>query len=405
MSIHLPGRRARTAAVGLSVAALVLTACSTTESGTDEAATSTGAEASAPAGPRLAVATDNGVAVLDAESLEEVGRADLDGFVRLNDGGDGEHVYVSTSQGFEVLGTGASTGAEPALTGAVFEAGAAGHVVLHEGRTVLFDDATGSFRAFDTDALTDSAELPAGVEEMTSPHAHHGVAIELSDGTVLATIGTEESRSGVRHLDADGTELARSEDCPGVHGEGSLAQERVIFGCEDGVLLFDDGEFTTLDSPDEFGRVGNAYVTEGSDVAVVDYNDDPDAEGVLLHRMAVVNTTGATMEVVDLPDGVEYTWQGVERAEDGSAWFVGTDGSLHQVDGATGEILTSHPVIEPWEGPAEWQDAHPYLVVADGTGWVTEPGTGSVHAVDLATGAVTGTGTVDGAPNEMTLVS
>ena len=56
--------------------------------------------------------------------------------------------------------------ATPELTDLVFEASAAGHVVRHGGRTVLYDDGTGSTTILDTGALLGaeaaSGELPAG---------------------------------------------------------------------------------------------------------------------------------------------------------------------------------------------------------------------------------------------------
>lgn len=385
----------RRAMVATVVASLTLAACGSGEDPAESAST--------PSSPRLVLTSDGAVTVLDAATLEPVGDdVPVDGFLRVNPAGDGEHAYVTTADGFEVLATGATSGEDPAMTGLVFEGAAAGHVVLHDGRTTLFDDATGTSWTFDSDALGESDAEPSDVRTVESDEAHHGVAIELSDGTFLTTIGDEESRSGVRHLDADGEELARNEECPGVHGEGAAADERVMFGCEDGVLLFADGVFTKVDSPDEFGRVGNAYVTEESPVAIVDYKDDPDAEGVLLDRVAVVDTAAGTLDVADLPEGVAYTWQGVERAEDGTAWLVGTDGALHQLD-ETGAVVASHPVIDAWEGPAEWQDPHPYLVVHGDTGYVTEPASQQIHAVDLTTGEVVRTGSLDAAPNEMTI--
>ncbi|GAA2170844.1 zinc metallochaperone AztD [Agrococcus versicolor] len=398
---HRLRRRATSAFAIAAAAGLALAACST-GSGEPAASESQSAEA-AEASARLALTTDGGVVVLDAETLEPVGDVPIDGFLRVNPAGDGEHVFVTTSQGFEVLATGATSGDEPSLTGAVFEGDAAGHVVLHDGRTVLFDDATGDYWAFDTDALTDSDALPADMDAYESAAAHHGVAVELADGTLLSTLGDEESRTGVRHLDADGTELARFEECPSVHGEGVAADEHVLFGCQDGVLLFTGGEFQKLDSPDEFGRVGNAYVTDESPIAFVDYRDDPDAEGSLLHRVGMVDTAAGTWEILDLPEGVEYTWQGVERDHHGDAWLIGTDGALHMLDGETGELARSIPAIDAWEGPAEWQDAHPYLLIDDHTAYVTDPASSRIVAVDLESGEIVAEGELDAAPSEMAL--
>ncbi|ROR65559.1 hypothetical protein [Agrococcus jenensis] len=413
--MHHPttSRRRHLAVAGLATAAAIaLAGCST---GSAPAASETApatAEASTPAEPgqRLAIAYDGGIAVLDAASLEQVADLPLDGFNRLNTAGDGEHVLVTTEGGFQVLATGA-TGGDAELTDTMFPATTPGHVVRHEGRTVLFDDGTGDFHLFETDALLGADGLPE-METLESEAAHHGVAVQLADGTILSTLGDSESRSGVRVLDDHGHETARFEECPAVHGEGVAAGEAVLFGCEDGVLTYIDGAFAKLASPDAFGRVGNAYVTEGSPIAVVDYKDDPDAEGSLLHSIALVDTgairdgaveDGAQLDVVPLPDRVSYTWRGIGRDDAGDAWLLGTDGGIHRIDVTTGQLVDSYPVIEAWEGPSEWQEAHPALLVDGDTAIVTEPASNAVHRIDLATGEVLATGTIAGAPNELAL--
>ncbi len=408
--MHIPIRRSRRhlAVAGLATAAaLALVGCSAGSApAASQSAPAPADSAAAEPGTRLAIAYDGGIAVLDAETLEQVADLPLEGFNRLNSADDGEHVFVTTTGGFRVLATGAS-GGEPELTDRLFEATTPGHVVRHEGRTVLFDDGTGDFHAFDTDALLETEGLPE-MESFESEAAHHGVAVELADGTILSTLGDSESRSGVRVLDEHGHETARFEECPSVHGEGVAADEAVLFGCEDGVLTYIDGTFAKLESPDEYGRVGNAYVTDDSAVAVVDYKDDPDAEGSLLHSIGFVDTAaadldGAQLDVLPLPEGVEYTWRGIGRDEAGDAWLLGTDGALHRIDVDAREIVESFPVIEPWEGPAEWQEAHPALLIDGDSALVTEPATGSVHRVDLATGEVTATGSIEGTPNEVAL--
>ncbi len=125
---------------------------------------------------------------------------------------------------------------DPTLTDLVFTADAPGHVVRHGGRTVLFADGTGEITAFDSDALDGDAK--PGVKVTASEEAHHGVAIELSDGTLLSTLGDAEGRTGVRVLDPSGAEIARNEQCPSVHGEGAAQGEIVVFGCSDGVLMY-----------------------------------------------------------------------------------------------------------------------------------------------------------------------
>lgn len=383
-----------------ALAAVTLAGCATSAPAADSTA-ATSDEHTHEGDTRVAVAYDGGILVLDGETLDTVDRVELDGFLRVNDAGDHDgHVFVTAEDGFHLLDTGLASGTVE-FTGEVFDAVAAGHVTPHAGRTALFDDGTGEIRIFDTDAVG-TGTVPE-FDTISSEEAHHGVAIELSDGTTLATIGTADARTGVRHLAADGSELARNEQCPSVHGEGALKGEVVMFGCQDGVLLFADGAFTKLDAPDEFGRTGNAYVSDTSAIAAADYNADPDSEGYLLSQLALIDSDAQTLSVVDLPEGVEYTWRGVGRSGHDDIIVLGADGSLNVLD-ETGAVQDSWTVIDPWESPTEWQQPHPGLRVVGDIAYVTEPSSNRILAVDLHTGEVSAEATLDAVPNEFTVV-
>ena len=126
-------RAALRATVGATAATLLLAACGSED--TSDEATEPTEETSAPASAgaqRLAVTYEDGVAVLDAQTLEVVEEFDTEEFTRLNPAGDGQHLMLTTSEGFQVLDA-----AAPALTDRVFEAETAGHVVRHAVRTVL----------------------------------------------------------------------------------------------------------------------------------------------------------------------------------------------------------------------------------------------------------------------------
>ncbi|WP_409330211.1 zinc metallochaperone AztD [Trujillonella humicola] len=377
-------------------------------SSADTSPASSATELPAPQ-PRVTLTYDGGLLVLDGTTLEVVGDHEMDGFLRVNPAGDGRHVMVTTAEGFQVLDTGVWTdggtsyAADSELTDDVFEAEEAGHVVVHGDRTVLFADGTGDITSFATADLLDADGLPE-TQTWESEEAHHGVAIELEDGSLLSTLGTEEARTGVRVLDPSGEEVARNEECPGVHGEGTVAGEVAVFGCQDGVLIY-DGEFTKVDAPDEFGRIGNIFTTESSPVALGDYRTNPDAEGYLLSQVVLIDTATASLRAVPLPEGAEYTFRDLARRPQDEAVLLTTDGNVHLLDPGSGEVLASYPVVAPWEGPEDWQDPHPALKVHDGIAYVTEPAANAVHAVDLATGEVLATGELDVTPNEIAVVT
>ncbi|WP_317229637.1 zinc metallochaperone AztD [Clavibacter sp. MX14-G9D] len=396
-------RRTGIATVALGLAA-TLAACSTPApegSASSEAPAGSGEAA----GSRVAVSYEGGILVLDGDTLETVADLDSEEFTRLNPAGDGRHVMVTMSEGFQVLDTAAGSADEAELTDTVFEADTPGHVVRHAGRTILYADGTSDTTVFDTAALAAADGLPE-TETIEGVEAHHGVSIVLEDGTFLTTVGNADGRDGVEARDESGAVIARTDQCPGVHGEGTASGEAVVFGCEDGAILYADGAFTKLPAPDQpYGRMGNAYVSETSPVVVGDYKDDPDLEGYLLDAVTLIDTDTRTLRVVDLPEGVGYTFRDVARGPDDMAYIIGSDGAIHVLDPETGELTDAFPVIDAWESPVEWQDPHPAIVVADGVGYVTEPATQEIHAVDLTTGEVLASSTLEVTPNEMAVAA
>lgn len=180
-------RAAALPAALLGAAALALTGCATTAADAERTSTPKAD------GTRITLTYDGGLLVLD-QDLRVVADDAIDGFTRVNPAGDGRHVLVTVPEGFRLL----DTAADPALTDAVFPADTGGHAVVHGDRTALFADGTGDVTTFDNTELDGDALPDARTTE--SEAAHHGVAIELEDGTLLTTIGTEESRSGVRAL-------------------------------------------------------------------------------------------------------------------------------------------------------------------------------------------------------------
>ncbi|WP_336659939.1 zinc metallochaperone AztD [Leucobacter sp. USHLN153] len=390
-------RRSLTGALALG-AVVVLASCA---AGGDAPAAAGGESSAEKAGSRVALAYEGGILVLDGVTLETVADLESESFTRLNAAGDDRHVMVTMSEGFQVLDTAAGSADKPELTDVIFDADTPGHVVRHAGKTILYADGTGDTTIFDTADLATSDGLPE-IQTVAGVEAHHGVSVILEDGTFLTTVGNADSRNGISVGDASGTEIATSDQCPGVHGEGTAKDEAVVFGCDDGALVYSDGEITKLTAPDQpFGRMGNAYVSETSPIVVGDYKNDVDAEGYLLDAVTLIDTVDKTLDVVDLPDGVEYTFRDIVRGPNDLAYILASDGAIHVLDPETGEIADTFPVVEAWEGPAQWQDPHPAIVVTGDIAYVTEPASNSIHAVDLTTGDVLTTAKLDVTPNEI----
>ncbi|MDQ0616156.1 zinc metallochaperone AztD [Arthrobacter globiformis] len=381
--------------------------------------------------PRLVYTYAGGVGVLDAATLEPVAAGvELEGYNRISPAGDGRHVLVAAGDSFRVLDAGVWTerhgdhghsyAARPTLTDQAFEASKPGHVVRHAGRTVLFSDGSGKVESFESAALGElSGDGLPETTTYTAPEAHHGVAVELEDGKLLVTVGDEEARNAVALLGPatgssgsagssgetgwDRKEIVRSQNCPGVHGEAVAGENTVIFGCEDGMLVFRDGKFSKVSSPDAYGRMGNQAGSPASPVVLGDYKVDKDAVLERPTRISLVNTDTKALKLVEL--GTSYSFRSLGRGPAGEALVLGTDGALHVLNPVTGATVSTIPVIAAWQEPEAWQDPRPTLYVQGSTAYVTEPATRELHAVDLKTGKTVRTAMLVHTPDELTGVT
>ncbi|MEV5935249.1 zinc metallochaperone AztD [Streptomyces sp. NPDC052079] len=360
-------------------AAMALAACGGSDDASSDAEpkkqTKSGA-ATAVENP-LVASYDGGLYVLDGETLKPAKTVELPGFNRVNPAGDEDHVIVSTDSGFRVFDA-----VRQEFTDAEFEGAKPGHVVRHGGKTVLFTDGTGEVNVFDP------ADLAGGKQpktrSYTSAEPHHGVAIELAGGELVTTLGTEEKRTGALVLDKNDKEIARAENCPGVHGEAAAQGDVVGLGCEDGVLLYKDGEFTKVDAPDDYARTGNQAGSDASPILLGDYKTDPEAELERPTRISLIDTRTAKMKLVDL--GTSYSFRSLARGPHGEALVLGTNGVLHVIDPETGKVEKKIEAVGDWTEPLDWQQPRPTLFVRDHTAYVSEPGKRQLHAFDLESG-------------------
>ena len=400
--MHL-ARRSRVALAALiSTLALGTAACA---GGSDYIANvpSHNARAGQRAGPRLVVTYDGGARVLERDTLKTVADFPMEGFLRVNKAGDQRHVFVSTeTDGFRLLDTAVKVEShgdhshylpqgKPAL-GASFEAPEPGHVTVHDGKTVLWSDGAG------TAQILNSADPTKVISTYKAASPHHGVAVELEDG-LLVTEGTSDARTGAKVVRL-GKEIASSDNCPGVHGEATAGNGAAVIGCEDGVLVYRDGTFTKIDSPDSYGRIGNQAGSPSSPIVLGDYKVDKDAELERPERITLINTETKKLRIVDL--GTSYSFRSLGRGAAGEALVLGTDGSLHVLDANDGSTLSTIKVVKPWSEPVDWHEPRPTLHVSGDTAWVTEPATSTVHVINIPSGKVVDSVSLDVVPNEIT---
>ena len=350
--------------------------------------------------PRIVLAHEGGVVTLDSADGSVLNETPVEGYVRLNPAGDGRHVAVSASDAVTMYDTGLLAQGhgdhfhyyvqDPALTDLSVEAPHPGHVVPHGDRTAIFADGTGDITLIDPTALGEG-QLDV-LEETATEDPHHGVAVPLSDGGLLTTQGTEDARSTVQVLDADGKVVAETDDCPGVHGEAAAqpteSGDVISLGCENGSVIYRDGEFHKVAIDGDYQRSGNQKGHEDSPIVLADHKVEAEPAGGIERptEIALIDTRDATQQLVDL--GSPYWFRSLDRGPDGEALVLTYDGELNILDPESGEILHEVPVTGEWEEGENWQEAGPMLSVADGTAFVVDPEAKKLSMVDVASGEV-----------------
>lgn len=236
--------------------------------------------------------------------LEVLDTTELPGFLRVNPAGDGRNVFVSTPKGFQIFDAGTwsephgdhshSYVQAPALSDTVYAGKEPGHVVAHEGKTVLFSDGDGRIQTVSTEDLRDGDHPEAETAEADEPH--HGVAVAMPGGKMLETTGDADTRNGAKVVDADGTEIASTEECPGVHGEA------LVLGTDGALHVIDPASGEETDAievvdecrePTEWQDARPTVFTLGDSV----YVSEPEKKS--LHVVDL--TSGEVTETVELP--------------------------------------------------------------------------------------------------------
>ena len=350
--------------------------------------------------PRIVLAHEGGVVTLDSADGSVLNETPVEGYVRLNPAGDGRHVAVSASDAVTMYDTGLLVQGhgdhfhyyvqDPALTDLSVEAPHPGHVVPHGDRTAIFADGTGAITLIDPASLGDG-QLEV-LEQTATEAPHHGVAVPLADGGLLTTQGTEDARSTVQVLDADGELVAETDDCPGVHGEAAAqpteSGDVISLGCENGSVIYRDGEFHKVAIEGDYQRSGNQKGHPDSPIVLADHKVEAEPAGGIERptEIALIDTRDATMQIVDL--GSPYWFRSLDRGPDGEALVLTYDGELNILDPETGEMLHEVPVTGEWTEPEQWQEAGPMMSVADGTAFVADPAAQTLTMVDIASGEV-----------------
>ncbi|MGO1193775.1 MAG: hypothetical protein ACTMHH_07870, partial [Nesterenkonia sp.] len=230
-------------------------------------------------------------------------------------------------------------------------------------------------------------------------HPHHGVGVAFEDGSRFETLGDDQERPGARVLDADGEEIARNEECPGVHGEAAGPDGVVAVGCEEGVLVWNGAEFTKIDAGPDYARTGNLFPAADSSIMLGDYNETQDEP---MTSVALVDVKAGEITTAEI--GAAYNFRSLARGPEAEALVMAEDGHLHVLDSGTGEQITSIEVMQQWTEPDQWQEPRPAIQVVNDIAYITDPAEQQIHMVDLVELEVINSADLDVVPNELTAV-
>lgn len=412
----------------LAATALTLSACAAAQTTSTSPSTSPAAPASSSATaaqertevtslpPRVVMTYDGGIMTVDGQTGQLVTDTPAEGFLRLNHLGDGRHLAVSSGDKFTAFDSGLITEphgdhshyytSQASLTDVELPAPQAGHVVTHGDRTALFADGTGEVTIAESSNVVD--DLKNGeVGKTWARDPHHGVAVPLTDNQLLITQGTEDARQTVQVLNADGHVVAETNDCPGVHGE-AVAQptqdgDVVSLGCENGPVIYRDGQFHKVKVPEAYQRSGNQFGVQNSPIVLADYKTDEDAELERPTQIGLINTRTDSMQTVEL--GSPYWFRSLARGPEGQAVVLTYDGELNIVDPNTGAIQHEVQVIHPWEENSEWQQPGPAVQISGDHAYVTDAAQQKLHVVNINSGEKIEAFELPHTPNELAVVT
>ncbi|QAU53268.1 hypothetical protein [Corynebacterium pelargi] len=382
--------------------ALPLAACSTgtTEQKSTASSSEQAQEQDAPQ-PRLAVATEHGVRIFDS-NLKQVASFDLPARPTLSTLGDHRHVaaVLTKNNAVEIIDAGSWSvphgdhshyyTTEPSKAQQALEGAKPIHVVSNakSGSSAIFFDDDAEGRVLDAENL-EKGQLDAA-QRIKAKEAHHGVVVPLANDQMLVSQKGSHLADTITLLGTDGKTIGNF-DCSEMHGEDVYANT-AIFGCSDGVLKIDQGNATTIPSPDASGeRVGAITFNHDASAALGDWGD----ESLLLIRdnqASVVPTPAAFGNRISLPEG-------------GFA-YLDTKGVLHILDDHAVE-QRSIPVTKEWTKPKGHGGVEPSITAAlhgdDTLVWVSEPKSNTLYQVNLSDDSITHTD-VEGAPASLAAV-
>jgi DNA-binding beta-propeller fold protein YncE len=273
------------------------------------------------------------------------------------------------------------------------------HVNIDGKRVAVFFDGDGRASVTELAKLANAKTKPAIV---ATAAPHHGLSAPLGDFLATSIPHPTDAKAlpvGLDLTDRNGRSVAKSTDCPRMHGEargGAVS----AFGCEDGVLLLrmakQGGAFEKLPYPASLPSGRMVRNMAGSD-ATASFVGDFGPDGIV-----IVDPAAKAFQFVALPARrMHFARDAVIGA---FAYVVTEDGKVHKIDALTGRIAGSLAVTDAYSMEGGSAVARPRLSASGDRLVVTDPAKSQVHIVDTAAMTIVHKIPVAGAPFDVVLI-
>lgn len=351
------------------------------------------------------------ITVIDALSGKIIANYGVEGPARLKANETGRLVYATqgAQNRVDVIDSGITVTSHgdhadvdvkaPRMTAASIFGPKPSHINIDAGRVAAFFDGDGQANVLAEDALLSGKGKPALIKTATP---HHGLAAPLGTFTAVSIPHPTDAKAlpiGIDLLDRSGKSVARSVDCPRLHGEARSGVTSA-FGCADGVLLLrmtrTGGAFEKIaysaTLPAE-RMVRNMAGGRAAKSFLGDFGPD---------GMVVIDPVAKEFNLIKLPARrMAFTRDSVV----GDFGYVITeDGQLHKINALTGKVEASLAVTDSYSMEGGSAVPRPRLSASGDRVVVTDPAKSQVHVIDSAKMQITHKVTVPGAPFDVVVV-
>jgi hypothetical protein len=349
--------------------------------------------------------------LIELPSGKMIGHYGVEGPARLKANDNGRLIYITQGmQGsINVLDSGITVESHgdhfdvavkpPRLLDARFAGGKPSHVNHANGVTAIFYDESGTADVVDESVLLTGKTR---VQALKADAPHHGLAAPLKGHFAISLSQGIEGRAVAHGIDVvkrGGGSVARSADCPRLHGEARMGGINA-FGCTDGLLFLaeDKGKFafTKVAYPAELPKERMVRNLAGSRT-VRSFVGDFGVDG-----MVVIDPSTKAFTFAQLPAKRMSFSRDPLLGE--NAFVMTEDGRLFRLNALTGKLDGSLAVTERYSMESGGAVARPRLSASGGLVVVTDPARGKIHIVDGVKMTLIRTVETPGAPFDVVVV-